>query len=349
MPGSTGAGYEGVDWLPDGRLVYVTGFPETVVHIGEATFSPPPDTSYWYLSVTPDGRILAGRHGTETYYDDLGFLSESGSFTSILPAGFWSLDKTSSDGLGPSRMSPDGSRVAVHAQGAGHSGLMTVDPVTKSVREFPNRVSSSLFSLAWTTNERLVFAESRQVLETPIGDGCQRAITARPDFNSDESSYHLDVFGTGELQPQSGLAQKDQPGCASGAPRNSVTLPRTDSSDRSGDSGSLSAKEESELIAESAHQSGRSVLATALRAPGDVSTELGLILANVLLALGLVLLVFPATLFESTYEDNYDEIPAGSALARAEYVRRAGAARGSRSSRRAPSARRRCTNCSIRR
>lgn len=63
-----------------------------------------------------------------------------------------------------------------------------------------------------------------------------------------------------------------------------------------------------EAAARVAHESGRSPLAVALRAPKNISTEVGLILTNLALAVGIALLVFPSVLFNSTYEENYDRI-----------------------------------------
>ncbi len=63
-----------------------------------------------------------------------------------------------------------------------------------------------------------------------------------------------------------------------------------------------------DAAARAAHASGRSPIAVALRAPNDISSRLETLLLNVLLAILLALLVFPAVLFNSTYEDNYDEV-----------------------------------------
>jgi hypothetical protein len=52
----------------------------------------------------------------------------------------------------------------------------------------------------------------------------------------------------------------------------------------------------------------RPALSAALREPGDVSTDAGLLLANVALALVMVLLVFPAELFNATLEEHYDDV-----------------------------------------
>jgi hypothetical protein len=286
-----------VGWSPDGQRLVVGALGRLVIVNADGSGRRPvpnvdnADQPDW----SPDGtKIVYIARGVTT--SGLRVIAPDGSAASVLTP------DTDQPWQFP-RWSPDGTRI-VADHGGNPAGVITILRAdgTDTGATFERGFMHSPRFISWASGgAQLCFSETRGDSGNPLG------VFVRSADGSDEPTQLL-----GE--------DASNPDCLAGAsaPASPATTVPLAAPDDAGDPTDADAADETAALdpgraatkraSDAAHRLGRSSFATALRAPDQVSTDVGLILANLALAVGFVVLVFPAVLLNSTLEEHYDEI-----------------------------------------